>query len=377
MNHNHLFPQSYSESRARFLNSYRQVQAFWPDAERGQRQLAGYEDLSIDWIKAGALDDQDKGLIFTTGEHGIEGYVGSAMLQYFTDHYLEKLDPSNTGILLVHAINPWGMKFFRRTNAANVDLNRNFVWDSQALDPAFNPAQAELNRFFNPSKSMRSYLGSQIGFHLALMRILRRTTWENLKGTWLLGQYREPKGIHYGGDAIQEETEAVKSLYREMFQSYGRIVHLDMHTGYGPRYQMSLVNSVHETRESAEFVRRFDYPLVAAANPEEFYAISGDMIDYIYTLRDHEFPAKPLYATSFEFGTFGEQQADHVRNLRTLVFENQVYWYGAANPKTKQRAQQALCDMFYPGEQRWQNKAIEDAERAFRGILRAEKYLVE
>ncbi len=96
-------------------------------------------------------------------------------------------------------------------------------------------------------------------------------------------------------------------LYRQALQAYDQILHLDMHTGYGPRYQMSLVNSVLETTTSQEFVQKFDYPLVVAANREEFYAIRGDMIDYVYALRNGEFPGKKLYATSFEFGTLGDR----------------------------------------------------------------------
>ncbi len=30
------------------------------------------------------------------------------------------------------------------------------------------------------------------------------------------------------------------------------------------------------------------------------------MIDYAYTLRQHEFSEKKMYATSFEFGTLGD-----------------------------------------------------------------------
>ena len=105
---------------------------------------------------------------------------------------------------------------------------------------------------------------------------------------------------------IEEETRTVIELYRDALSQYDQILHLDMHTGYGPRYQMSLVNSVHETRPSAEFVARFNYPLVVAATGEEFYAIQGDMVDYYYELWKKEFPDKRFYSGAFEFGTVRE-----------------------------------------------------------------------
>ena len=125
-----LFPESYETSRARFHDDLAQVQRFWPQARLFRHRLDGDEDLTIDWIYSDALEKNDKVFILTTGEHGVEGYVGSAVLQRFIDLYMPRFNPDNTGLLLVHTINPWGMKHKRRTNAKNVDLNRNFVWET-------------------------------------------------------------------------------------------------------------------------------------------------------------------------------------------------------------------------------------------------------
>jgi hypothetical protein len=86
-------------------------------------------------------------------------------------------------------------------------------------------------------------------------------------------------------------------------------MHLDVHSGYGPRDQMSVVNSPLEPRSSEELVRAFDYPLIVKALPGEFYIMRGDMIDFVYRLQQAEFPALKLYATTLEFGTFGTSLA--------------------------------------------------------------------
>jgi hypothetical protein len=369
-----LFLDSYQASRQRFMKSLDQVRALWPDVRHHQHHLSSHDDLTIDWFESRALEVNWKALIFTTGEHGIEGYVGSAMLQRFLDEHLARLNPKNTGLLLVHAINPWGMEQKRRTNANNVDLNRNFVYDPGTLDPTFNQDYARLDRVFNPAQPVRNLWASNARFAFGLSRFLPRKQWDRLRGIWLLGQYHQPRGIHYGSTQIEEETGVLMERYRDAFRTYERILHLDMHTGYGPRYQMSLVDSVYEARSSAELSAAFDYPLVLAANPDEFYAIHGDMIDYVYTLRDRDFPQKQLYSTSFEFGTFGATLSARLRTLRAMILENQSYWYGAVSENTKARVQREFQELFYPIEPEWRAKAVADADRAFRGILRAEGY---
>jgi hypothetical protein len=148
----------------------------------------------------------------------------------------------------------------------------------------------------------------------------------NAEASSLLGQYRNPRSLYYGGKDYPEETQTLIDLYRQAFQAYDQILQLDMHTGYGPRYQMSLVNSVLESMTSKEFVEKFNYPLVVAANQEEFYALRGDMIDYVYAMRKHEFPHKKLYATSFEFGTLGDDLRGQIGSPRAMVFENRLHW---------------------------------------------------
>ena len=80
-----LFPETYEASRARFRDNLTVVQKLWPQARLSKHQLPGDEDLSIDWIYADALGKNGKIFLLTTGEHGVEGYVGSAMLQKFIE----------------------------------------------------------------------------------------------------------------------------------------------------------------------------------------------------------------------------------------------------------------------------------------------------
>lgn len=366
-----LFPETYEASRARFRDSLPTVQSMWPKAGLFQNQLSGGEDLSIDWIYSEPLEGNQKVFVLTTGEHGVEGYVGSAMTQLFIEKYMPKLDPRTTGILFVHAINPWGMKHHRRGNRDNIDLNRTFLYNLEH-DPTFNPGYDKIARFLNPGTQVTNLLFDDIGYTLQLFWHIARMGMKNFRYALLLGQYRDAKGLYYGGTKRPEETQALMDLYRQMMSSYDQILHLDMHTGYGPRYQMSLVNSAYDKGASDYFVERFNYPLVVAATANEFYAIRGDMVDYEYLLWKNEFPEKRFFATAFEFGTLGDTMYGLFQSPRVMIHENRAYWHGARDEELLAQAKYGFEELFNPEAEDWKEKAAADAERAFDGILKAE-----
>ncbi len=366
-----LFPNSYAESRERFRQSLTRVRRRWSAAslERLALPIPG-EDLTLDWIEAPA-PQAERLLIFTLGEHGVEAFVGAGMLALFLDGYLEQLDAANTSLLLVHAINPWGMQHGRRVNEANVDLNRSFVASPQDLDPACNPDYRALDPLLNP----REPAGGGAGFWLRLAQALAANGASALRRATLLGQYHTPAGIYYGGSEVQPETRQVMELYRRWIPAYPRVLHLDMHTGYGPRWQMSLVASPLESRSSAELARDFHYPRVVKADPSEFYSIQGDMIDYVYGLARREAPKTQLFAASFEFGTYGDSLLATIRSLKTSVEENQLAHHGARSEAARRKIARAFVELFNPGDPAWREKAVLDASLAFEGILRGEGFL--
>lgn len=376
-----LFPRSYEGSRARFRQNLDRVQQFWPSARLGAHRLSSAEGLTIDWIEAKPLVSCERLLILTIGEHGIEAYLGSAVMQVLIDEFLHRLPNEEAGLLLVHVINPWGMKYRRRVNSQNVDLNRNFIWASgsagdcdSSYEPVFNPKYDSLSPFLNPQKPISSRLTSNYLFAYRLLRNLMRHGAATMGTYTRIGQYHDPRGIYYGGAQLQEETRVLMKLFRRQLNPYRQILHLDIHTGYGPRYQMGLVNSSLEPRDSPGLATEFHYPLVLKANTGEFYQIRGDMIDYVYQLVYEDFPDKGLYGTAFEFGTFGSSVLAALRDLRATILENQLYWHGSRSKSTRTWIKREFEELYFPSEAKWRAKAIADARRAFEGILRAEGF---
>jgi hypothetical protein len=367
------FPTSYEDSRERFRLSLDLLRFHWPDARLESHPLKDHPDLSIDWIWATPREKENLVLI-STAEHGIEGFVGAAMLKVFIEEFAPQLNAEHTGLLLAHAINPWGMKHRYRVNPYNVDINRNFVLNGN-FDPAINPGYDQLTSLLNPQGPLQNLALENTRFFARVVRGLVSPGKAKVQEASLLGQHRHPRGIYYGGVRYEEETQVLMSLYRASLEEYQNITQVDLHTGYGPRYQMTVIVPPVDAMPSAEATSRFHYPLVQKIDADEFYAISGDMGEYFYRLRDAEYPGKELFACGFEFGTFGDSLPALIRSLRITILENQMRQFGAKNEAIAQWVRKEYEELFFPQEPRWREKALADGRQALEGILRSFRLL--
>jgi hypothetical protein len=366
-------PSSYEESRERFRRSLDLLRSKWPSARLENHPLNDHPDLTIDWIRAEPTIKENV-IIISTGLHGIEGYVGAAMMKIFVEEFAFRLNAENTGLLLVHAINPWGMKHYERYNPNNVDLNRNFIPEGD-YDPSLNPLYPELRPILVPERKINSILLETLRFAVHVIAIIARHGVKTGRDGILMGQYMDPDGFYFGGVKREEETGVLMGLLQQALQKYQTIIYVDMHSGYGPRYQMSISNPSNDPLSSAEFAARYNYPLVVRANPDEFFTTLGDISAYTYCLRETEFPEKTVLATCFEFGTFGESLLAGIRSLRAEIMHKQLLNHGATNERIARAVRNDFEELFFPDEGRWREKAMADCRQAFDGILRAYQLL--
>lgn len=365
----HLFPSTYEDSRARFLRDVELIRPKWHVSRLDSHPLKIDPSLSIDWFRA-EPQTRENLIVISTALHGIEGYIGSVMLKLFMDEFVPRLDPTNTGLLLIHAINPWGMKHRRRYNENNADLNRNFLWDEN-FDPSVNPDYDALFPLLNPQRPLSNLLLSDAAFVLRLLWRIVRLGVLRIRLGMLSGQYRHPRGVQFGGDDTQESTRVVRGLFQQALGEYRQVIHLDMHTGYGPRYQMSMVNSTREPASGPELTRRFNYPLIVTATPSDFYTVTGDITEHFYQLRDEKYPSKKLFATCFEFGTFGDSLPAQIRSMRATILENRLFQFGATSDGLRKAVRREYEELFFPSEEKWREKALSDCRQAFEGILKS------
>ena len=371
------FPTSYQESREEFLGDFQKVQKHWPSARLESRNLSAEEDLRIDWVRADALSSPQRMLIITCGVHGIEGFVGSRMRTLFIDHYLERIDPETTGLLLIHAINPWGMKYKRRVTRNNVDLNRNFILEEEDFQAGINPDYQLYDPLLNPERPLRPLWRETLGVIGAVTVNLIRTGVKSIRNAVLQGQRSNPGGLYYTGKTYEPETRIAMDLIKESLAGYRNALLIDMHTGYGPKYQMCIVNSPQEKRDVNQMVADYHYPLIMKATKEDFYIMQGDMVDWFYSYcKSYRYEGK-FYAAGFEFGTIGATIPHEFISLWNMIFENQAYWQGTVNPEIMKQVCHTFLEMYFPSSKKWRKKALADCRQAYRGVLLADGYLAD
>ncbi|MCK5795069.1 MAG: DUF2817 domain-containing protein [Anaerolineales bacterium] len=369
------FPQTYRDSRTYFRNQIDKIKKIWPSATLDKYLISDGEDLTIDWITAQPIRQNKKLILITTGLHGVEGFVGAAMLDLFIKEYISLLDPQVTGIQLVHSINPWGMTNTRRVNKNNVDLNRNFMERQEVFLDEFNPEYKNLDGTLNPVHPLKALWIEEIRFLKNVIVNLTRYGVRSMRGAVMLGQQSNPAGLYFSGREFQPETIFLKNLIIQGLSSYGSVLHIDMHTGYGPSSQMTMVNSPAEPMKSDQLINDFQYPRILQADPKQFYRMQGDLVDWVYRLKEVDYPKVKHFGMAFEFGTYGEGILKEIKSLRTMIYENQTAQYGSSSAKLDAYMRKEFLEMYFPYSSRWREKAILDCRQAFSGVLSAEGYI--
>jgi hypothetical protein len=208
-------------------------------------------------------------IIHTSGIHGVEGYTGSAIqLRILMEHKDQKINTKN--IMLVHAMNPYGMRHMHRVNANNVDLNRNNILNNDFRSDSLVFKNSWLNSLINPKTSFEFYL-----FPFLLIYSLFVYGLKTSVQLIVTGQYQKQTAMSYGG--VEHEPE-IKEFYKAIapfFTKNSNIVHIDLHTGFGKYMNEYLM--VDTRREKNYFERYFQ----ASANIETAnYYINSEFPEY-------------------------------------------------------------------------------------------------
>ena len=371
---------NYSES---FLNSYEDVRANLQKriatlkkdgvkVKYTEYAIDESDNLYIDNFYIPALKEQKNLIVLTTGVHGMEGYIGSVMLDVFFEEIYDGLDKDDTGVLVVANVNPYGMKYMRRYNENNVDLNRNFIMDWERFDLSSNKDYPKVQSFLEPVGKIGNAFWHEVGFYLSLAKEAIFTGADVISDALLTGQYESPQGVYYGGTGDEASTKYLKGVFNDCLEGeYKNIVHIDIHSGYGPRYNMVIFNSVYETMTEAETKKAFNYDYVISHDSESFYATTGDTTDYFYRLAESKNTDKELFSTCFEFGTIGDEFMDTILSLKYTVDENRNHWYPTGNNTSAEVVKENYYELFYPTEKEWREKTIEDFKTATEGVLNA------
>ncbi|MBR5496414.1 MAG: DUF2817 domain-containing protein [Clostridia bacterium] len=371
-NYSEYFFTTYEEVRENLEKRVSKLRNAGAEVEVSQYAIDEKDGLYIDNIYLPSASEKTNLIVLTTAVHGMEGFIGSVMLDVFFEEIYPTLDTEKTGILVVANVNPYGMKYLRRYNENNVDLNRNFIIDWDNFDRASNKDYPEVKEFLQPEGKIGNALWHEVGFYASLAKEALTKGADKVSDALLTGQYEYPQGVSYGGNGDEKSTAYLKGVFEDCLDGeYENIVHIDIHSGYGPRYNMVIFNSVYETMTEAETKKAFGYDYVISHDSESFYATTGDTTDFFYRLAEKKNTDKGLFSTCFEFGTIGDSFMDSILSLKYTVDENRQHWYPTENKVSSQVVHENYKELFYPTETQWREKTVEDFIVAATGVLGA------
>ena len=170
----HVYSTEYYEARDKFRQAANLL--IGTNNDTTLHSLSIIDDLTIDIV---IIRGKKPGTVFhSSGLHGVEGYAGSAIQIGFLNILLqaETQGGSSTNklltttnrptIVLIHAINPYGMKNFRRVNENNVDLNRNAISNFGRFLKRRNPNIGKYDDFRDFVSPDRVPTGKFVSFYI-------------------------------------------------------------------------------------------------------------------------------------------------------------------------------------------------------------------
>ena len=335
------FSDSYTIARSRFLET-----AVNLGARIASFAVDNGEALFIDFALIGP-SNPEKLVIISSGLHGVEGFFGSAVQLAFLQQLLNNGSSdinAGVGVLLIHAINPYGFAMLRRTNEDNIDLNRNFLQPNEEYRGA-PVGYSLINDLLNPKSPPPLF---DLFLPQALWKILRYG-FATLRQAIAEGQYEYPEGLFFGGKSPAKSTQIIQTHLPQWVDSASQIIHLDFHTGLGKRGTYKLFPSVWNDLEAyAPLLKQLGASSVVTNAP---YRSQGLMETWL----SWKLAQKNYICLTAEFGTY-----PLLKTLATLRAENRASFYGNLDSYPYKKAKAQLLEVFCPQGYEWRQTVLKD-----------------
>jgi hypothetical protein len=362
------FQESYEVCRDRFRSLSSEIKKRISRTQISRLQVSSSVDgdLTIDLCYIPALE-KSKLIIISCGVHGVEGFAGSAVQRMFMNEILPKMDLENTGIFLIHGMNPYGFKYVRRVTENNVDLNRNCDVD-RALFASKNEGYASLVEFLNPEKQVdMDSMGNQFFFVRAVIKILQESM-KRLRQSVLQGQYEFEKGIFFGGKDFEPQVVLIKSRLADTIGDYDAVFGIDLHTGWGAKNKLHLFpNPVENQKVRSAMEKIFEGYQIDWGDTEDFYTVTGDFSDFIGKI----IPGKFYIPMTFEYGTMDSHTTmGSVKSLHNMIIENQGFHYGYKTEDDEIEVKKRFRDHYFPSSDEWRSEVIRQAREIFPLVIK-------
>ncbi len=335
-----------------------QVQKFL--ADNPQAQLLTHESLQALFLPAKTSDAPL--FILSSGIHGAEAYAGGALQRLFLQQW--QLTPRTSGLLMIHILNPHGFSHFRRTNAYNVDLNRNFFVEPLPNNQEYRNMQTLLE----PNAPASTSFLSKWNFFVKVGWYYLMNGKKSILNT-LAGQSHAPKGLYFSGTETQAETVVVQNWILQIAKDFSTVLHIDLHTGFGERGKLHFYGSedFRQPEQIKSLQKVFPHVRIDTAHNADFYPTHGNFIDWTWKA----LPEKKIIPMVFEFGTKDSQTLlGGMESFWISVIENQGFHFGYKTDEDKQNTRVLFESLFNPQDEAWRRAVLEQGQEALTEALR-------
>ncbi|MBS0448157.1 MAG: M14 family metallopeptidase [Proteobacteria bacterium] len=358
MNAGAVFSQTYREARERFLAAAEAAQL---DVHSHVHPMLGRdgETLAMDVVRDGPPDAASL-FVLSSACHGVEGYCGSAVQTALLHDAAWRAAAAAPGVavLYIHALNPYGFSWWRRTTHENVDLNRNFL-DFHGPLPA-NPAYEELAGLIIPPTWPPS-----AEVEAGWQRFIDEHGMDTLQRAVSGGQYTHPDGIFYGGRNPTWSHVTLRHVLQDHGRRCRRLAWIDLHTGLGPA---GVGERIHAGRDDAAELARArawwgDGVTSIYSGTSTSARLDGLMWNAVY----EECPQALYTGIALEYGTLPLMEM-----FSALRADQWLELHPEAEPALQQRIKQQTRDAFYVDTDDWKAQilaqAFEAAHQAVDGL---------
>ena len=182
---------------------------------------------SVAWL---GPKEAERVLMIVSGTHGAEGWAGSAIqVDALQQGFFESL-PTDTALMMIHLINPWGCAWGRRENEDNADLFRDFIYYTPELrsdDSRFDDVLASaltLTDYEDATREQSEAVTTQ------LFNTLGERSFTDITRA---GQFRYPATPCYNGGGISWSYQLYRDLIARYLSHARQSFCLDLHTAFG------------------------------------------------------------------------------------------------------------------------------------------------
>ncbi|MBX3620218.1 MAG: M14 family metallopeptidase [Rhizobacter sp.] len=349
------FAQTYAAARAKFLDA---AESAHLDVQPHVHPLPGRdgETLALDVVRDGPPDAAHV-LLVSSGCHGVEGFCGSgiqvAMLRDAA--WRHEARAAGVAVVYLHALNPHGFSWWRRTTHENVDLNRNFHDFTQALP--HNAAYDEIAHLVVPEIWPPRWRDQ-----VALLRFVLRRGVRALQTAVSAGQHAHPGGLFFGGQAPTWSHLAVRQVLRDHGRQARRLAWIDLHTGLGPSGVGERIWAGPRDEAAIARARAWWGPKITSIYDGS--SSSAPITGMMWNAAPQECPQAEYTGIALEYGT-----QPLLKTLKALRAEQWLHNHPEQQATHGTRLKQQLRDAFYTDTEAWKHQVVAQAMDAARQAI--------